>query len=174
MSYHQGTYKLSESTAHKYKGNKDLIIFRSGWEYDFMRYLDLNKNIIAWNSEEVVVHYCHPIRQTTNRYFIDFWFRYSDDNNQIHDVIVEVKPYVQTQKPILSKTKTGRISQKRQASFENQLKTYMINLAKWESANLFAMKNEMKFYILTDDTNKSSVQKTRYKLWTLPELGIIF
>ena len=170
MVYNQGKYNIPNQYRHKYFGDKENICYRSGWELDFMKYLSRNENVLAWNSEDVIISYFNPIKNKKSRYFMDFWFRYKDKNNNIHEVLVEVKPFAQTQEPVLSTTKTGKNTKKRQSRYYNQLMTYEVNRAKWSATYEHCRKHNQKFYILTDDIHKSSRYQTRYKLWSYNQL----
>ena len=57
----------------KYIGDYTKIICRSLWERRFCKYLDSNRNIIRWSSEEVVIPYYSTVDKKTHRYFPDFY-----------------------------------------------------------------------------------------------------
>ena len=46
---------------HKYAGDLDKIIYRSGWEYKFLRYCDENDKIVKYVSEPVGIPYYNPL-----------------------------------------------------------------------------------------------------------------
>ena len=69
---HTGLYK--PINPEKYQGNVDNIVYRSGLELKFFKYLDLNKNILKWGSEIIVVMY-KGLDGKTHRYFPDLWVR---------------------------------------------------------------------------------------------------
>ena len=54
----------------KYVG-KNNPIYRSGWELKFFRWADLNENILAWGSENIVIPYLNPLDGKVHRYFVD-------------------------------------------------------------------------------------------------------
>ena len=62
----------------KYKGTWPCV-YRSSWELKFMRFLDINENILQWGSESVQIRYKYfdPItkRQSEHTYFPDFIIR---------------------------------------------------------------------------------------------------
>ena len=68
MPFRQGVF--SPKNREKYKG-KALPIYRSGWEKKFFRWCDLNENVIAWNSESVIIPYLNPNTGRVQRYFVD-------------------------------------------------------------------------------------------------------
>lgn len=128
----------------KYCGKiKDSISLRSSWEFAVVNWLDLNEKILSWSSEECVVPYINPLDRRAHRYFMDFYCKYIDKNNKTIEALIEVKPFSQTQKPIL----TEGMSEKSKAY---QIQTYIINQAKWEAAKRFCDKRGFKFIILTE------------------------
>ena len=66
MSY-KGKFRPTNRT--KYKGDPDNIIYRSLWERQVMKDLDLNVNVVEWASEEIVIPYRSPIDGKMHRYF---------------------------------------------------------------------------------------------------------
>ena len=61
--------KYLPSYPRKYKGDYRNIIYRSLWERKFMRYCDLNENVLQWGSEEICLPYRSPIDNKIHRYF---------------------------------------------------------------------------------------------------------
>ena len=61
-------------------------------------------------------------------------------------VIIEIKPYSQTIAP----KKPKKMTQKQIMNYKEEVMTYIVNKAKWESANKFAVSKGMKFVILTE------------------------
>ena len=90
----------------KYRGDYQRIIYRSSWELKFMKYCDLNKNILEWGSEEIVIPYRSPLDGRVHRYFVDFYIKVKDINNKIQKYLVEVKPKKQTKEPRVQKRMT--------------------------------------------------------------------
>ena len=43
--------KFRPQNREKYKGNSSNIVYRSGWELNFMKYLDRQPEVLQWNSE---------------------------------------------------------------------------------------------------------------------------
>lgn len=164
MTYEQGKYILTEEARKKYLGSQpDNIIFRSGWERYFMHYLSNNPSVLAWSSEEIIISYYNPVRNKISRYFMDFWVRVKDKNNVIKQILVEVKPFDQTQEPRIS---GKRKSKKKIETLQKQIMTYSVNIAKWKATVEFCKKNELEFYILTEDKQKMC----GFKLWHWSEL----
>ena len=84
--YHQGFYKPINPS--KYKGESWNIIFRSNLELKCFEHIDLNRDVLKWNSEEVVVPYLSPIDNRYHRYFVDLWIQTAKGQ-----FIIEIKPY---------------------------------------------------------------------------------
>jgi len=127
----------------KYMGNTSEIISRSSWELKLMRFLDSNSNVLKWCSEEVVIPYRSPIDGKIHRYFPDFLIQKKNKKGDIEWVLIEVKPKAQTKEPVPKK----RISKR----YLNEVKTWGINQAKWESAEQFCKKKNWKFMLVTED-----------------------
>ena len=53
-------------------GDITSIICRSLWERRMCKYLDENKNIIRWGSEELAIPYYSPVDKKLHRYYPDF------------------------------------------------------------------------------------------------------
>ena len=135
----QGFYKLINPA--KYDGNVDQVVFRSGLEYRYFRYLDLNNDILMWGSETVVVPYV-SLDGRYHRYFVDLYTKVKNKNNEIKEFICEIKPYDFTIPPKEQKRKTKQ--------WKEKYKNYLINQAKWDAATQFAEKNGWKFIVLTE------------------------
>lgn len=118
------------------------IWYRSGWELQVFHWLDKTNEVLSWSSEEIVVPYVSPIDGKTHRYFVDNWARIQTSNG-IVEYLIEIKPKKQLVLPKKPKKQSKR--------YVEQVSTYLINLAKWESAKKFADQNNMVFKILTED-----------------------
>ena len=55
---YQGKYR--PSFPRKYKGDPTNIIYRSSWEYKFMKWCDITPSIEEWGSEEIIIPYISP------------------------------------------------------------------------------------------------------------------
>ena len=122
----------------KYVGNTKQIVYRSLLERRFMRYCDLNEDILFWASEELPVRYYSPLDKKWHRYFPDFVVK--TVNN--HKYMIEIKPYRQALKPKPPKKKTKSYMRE---SFE-----YSKNQAKWSAAREYCSDNGMEFKIITE------------------------
>jgi hypothetical protein len=125
----------------KYKGNPNNIIYRSSWELRMMKYLDQNPAVIWWASEELFVPYVSPVDNRVHRYFPDFIARTKKRDGLEQTIMIEVKPFKQTQQP----------QQKRKTkAFLNEMVTYTVNQAKWNAAELFCKEHGWHFQIITE------------------------
>ena len=125
----------------KYRGDPNGIVYRSSWELKVMKYLDDNPAVIWWASEELPIRYVSPIDQKVHRYFPDFIVRTKRKDGQETTMVLEVKPYRQTQMPV-QKRKTQR--------FINEMATYAINQEKWKAADLFCKEHGWQFKLITE------------------------
>ena len=126
--------------------NQGKIIYRSSWERQFMSWLDLTTSVIKWNSEGVYVPYIKPTDNREHKYYIDFYFEAKNTKGGTTRYLIEIKPYAETQPPILPKRKTEKSMQNHQ----KRIVTYQVNQAKWESAREFARQNKVEFKIITE------------------------
>tara|TARA_B100000768_G_scaffold180640_1_gene201163 strand:+ start:489 stop:947 length:459 start_codon:yes stop_codon:yes gene_type:complete len=127
----------------KYIGNISNVTYRSGWERRFMKYCDLNKNVLMWSSEELIIPYLSPVDKKQHKYYPDFLIKVKDLNGNKKTVVIEVKPKRETQPPKKKKTVTPRYLQ--------EIKTWSVNEAKWKYANEFCKDRNWEFKILTED-----------------------
>ena len=128
----------------KYRGNPSQIIYRSLWERKLMVYCDRNEKILEWGSEEVIIPYLSPWDNKLHRYFPDFYMKVKQNSGGIKKFIIEDKPKYQCKPPVKNpKRKTKK--------WYNDVKNYVINEAKWKSANEFCLDNGMEFKILTEE-----------------------
>jgi hypothetical protein len=140
MSY-KGKY--SPSYPQKYKGDPTNIVYRSLWERKFMKYCDLNENILEWGSEEIALPYRSPIDNRIHRYFPDFYIKVKESTGQIKKYIIEIKPKKQTVEPKVQKRKTK--------SYIYEVVEYAKNQAKWKAAHEFCKDRMWEFKVLTED-----------------------
>ena len=102
-----------------------------------MRYLDKDKDILEWASEEHIIPYRSPIDGKTHRYYPDFFVRKADGC-----YILEVKPYHETIPP--------KIQTKATKSYVNAVRTYGVNEAKFEAATNWCKARGYRFQVLTE------------------------
>ena len=81
----KGHYKTGTHTSPK-AGDCN---YRSGWELEYMQYLDANSDVISYTYEQVIVAYISNIRSgKLRKYFPDFLVEYSSGVKKL----VEIKP----------------------------------------------------------------------------------
>ena len=122
----------------KYVGNTKQIVYRSLLERRFMRYCDLNEDILYWASEELPVRYYSPLDKKYHRYFPDFVVKTVNNDKYM----IEIKPSRQVVKPKPPKKKTKSYMRE---SFE-----YIKNQAKWQAAKSYCDDKGMKFKLITE------------------------
>ena len=133
---YRGLYRPTNQK--KYVGNTKQIVYRSLLERRFMRYCDLNEDILYWASEELPVRYYNPLDKKYHRYFPDFIVK--TVNNEKY--MIEIKPSRQVTKPKPPKKKTKSYMRE---SFE-----YIKNQAKWQAAKSYCDDKGMKFKLITE------------------------
>lgn len=140
MSY-KGKFK--PSNYQKYKGDPTNIIYRSLWELKFMRWCDLNENILEWGSEEFWIPYRSPLDNRVHRYFPDFYVKIKDKTGSIKKYVIEVKPLRQVNEP--------KVQQRKTKKYITEVREYVKNQAKWEAAREFCKDRMMEFKIITEN-----------------------
>lgn len=138
--YKQGVYK--PVNPEKYIGGH-FPQYRSSWELKFFRWCDKNTNVLEWTSETIIVPYRSPVDNRYHRYFVDNAIVLKEGDNIVR-YLVEIKPYKQTQPPVVTK-------RKKQSTILYEKVTYEVNQSKWEAAEKYAKKRNMKFIILTEN-----------------------
>ena len=138
--FRQGNFKPINSK--KYIGKGDPV-YRSGWELKFFRWADLNENILAWGSENIIIPYVNPLDGKVHRYFVDNFIVFKGKDGVNNKFLIEIKPSKQTQRPVKTKYK-------KQKTILYEQKMYIQNTAKWEAANKWAKKKGYKFLIITE------------------------
>ena len=138
MSY-KGWFK--PRNPQKYRGDPNGIVYRSSWELRVMKYLDDNPAVVWWASEELPIRYISPIDNKVHRYFPDFIVRTKRKDGQETTMVLEVKPYRQTQMPV---------QKRRTQKFINEMATYAVNQEKWKAADLFCKEHGWQFKLITE------------------------
>ena len=139
MAY-RGKYKPSYPK--KYKGDPTNIIYRSLWERKFMLYLDINENVLEWQSEEIVIPYKSPIDNKVHRYFPDFFVKYKDKGGKVRSSLIEIKPKKQCSPPPKPKRQTKR--------YLNEAYEHAKNQAKWKAAEEYCADRMWEFKVMTE------------------------
>jgi len=136
--YVQGKY--TPENPKKYAGDIRNIVYRSGWERQFMIRLDRSPSVILWNSEGLVIPYLSPVDGRKHRYFPDFLVKVQTKAVQ-KTFLLEIKPHAQTQL---------RTPKRQTRKFLNEVATYAINRAKWEAAEEFCKDQGWQFQVITE------------------------
>lgn len=136
----KGKYK--PKNPNKYAGDPSNIVYRSSWEHKVCVYLDHNPNVLEWASEEIVIPYISPKDNRYHKYYPDFLIKVRQADGKHQTILIEVKPYAQTQPPKQRSRKTKK--------FLNEVLTYGVNQAKWEAAYKYCIDRSWKFQILTE------------------------
>ena len=125
----------------KYVGDPNNIIYRSSWECRCMSYFDRTDEIISWASEELVIPYRSPVDSRIHRYFPDFIIRVKS-GNKTKTIMIEVKPYKQTQPP----KQRSRVTKQ----YITEVTTYGVNQAKWVAAEEYCKDRGWEFKVITE------------------------
>ena len=144
MAY-QGKFRPRNPS--KYLGDPLNIIYRSHWELKLMSYLDKHPHVVKWASEEVVIPYKSPIDGRFHRYFPDFYVEQINKDRKKQKILIEVKPWAQTQPPKVQNTKKNKPTKR----YLNEVKTWGTNSAKWNAAEEFCKDKGYIFRIITEN-----------------------
>ncbi len=142
MAFIQGYYKPINPD--KYIGDVNKIRYMSSWELDFNKHLDTHDSILAWASEEIKIPYIKPTDNQLHHYYPDYYVKYIDKHGVIKEEIIEIKPAKQLKAP----SKKGR---KKRSTLAVEQVTYAINISKWQYANAWCKKHNIKFKLLTEE-----------------------
>jgi hypothetical protein len=137
--------KFKPVNSDKYIGDVNNIVYRSSYEWKFMRYCDHHSNILRWSSEEIVVPYFNPIKRRNARYFPDFWIEVLDNEKRLKRILIEVKPYIESVPPVINEA-----TKRNNRTLKRNLVRYAINEAKWTAARSFCKKQGWDFKIMTE------------------------
>ena len=136
----KGRYQIINAA--KYRGNSNQIIYRSSWEFKFMRWCDTNPSVMEWGSETMIIPYKSPVDNKIHRYFVDFYIKVKDRQSVISKYLVEIKPEKFTRPPDIPKRQTKR--------FIDEVFQYGVNQSKWKAADEYCLNHGMKFLVLTE------------------------
>tara|TARA_R110001592_G_scaffold159058_1_gene390274 strand:- start:531 stop:872 length:342 start_codon:yes stop_codon:yes gene_type:complete len=108
-----------------------------------MVYFDNNPNIISWSSEELAIPYFDSVTKTRRRYYPDFLITVMDNKGEKKTHLIEVKPAKHLKPPV---AKQG----KRRSTLLQEAKAYYMNMDKFEAAEAWCKKKEIKFSVWTE------------------------
>ena len=131
----QGRYNMKNPD--KYIGGKTPL-YRSSWEFAFMKFCDENPGVAKWASESIKIPYQNPLTGKHTVYVPDFFIVYQDKNGRKHAEMVEVKPMSQTSMESAGKS----LAKKKQV---------VINMAKWEAASSYAKQRKIRFRVVSEE-----------------------
>jgi hypothetical protein len=156
-SFKQGYFKPTHPE--KYRGDYNQIIYRSMWEHRFMTWCDIHPNITKWSSEPVGIPYINPCAKLVNgqyqpaqhNYYVDFFITVQKEE-AVQSWLIEIKPGMQvpTTEQLLRLSKMiteGNKTDKKIKRYNNELKTLLVNRAKFLAAKKFAEERGCKFAV---------------------------
>lgn len=153
--YVSGTYELKNPG--KYLGKKKPI-YKSSYEWRMMYWCDMNKNVLQWSYEPFPIEYTFQVPSSSpewmktlvdfkkHRYYIDFYAKIVDNDGNVKDFMLEIKPFNQTIMPKEPKKKT----QKSLKKFFADMQEFIKNSNKWAAADTALSKRGVKFLVLTE------------------------
>lgn len=130
----RGHYTLKNPE--KYIGLKTPV-YRSSWEFVFMKTCDENPAIQNWASESIKIPYRDPTTGKFSIYVPDFFILYVDKNGKRHGEVVEIKP---SNHQLLEKVGKNPVNQYQ----------YVKNIAKWEAAHDWCKNKGLKFRVMNE------------------------
>lgn len=148
----QGVFDVSKSTKYKASTLTDKCIYRSSYEWIFMKWCESNDFVVSWSSEPFAIPYQMPNKTKSNNYWVDFTLTMS--NGEIW--WVEIKPSKEVND--VESFKKLWMNENNTLSKEYILlkhKTAATNYFKWIHAKAYAKLHNAKFKILTEKTLKS-------------------
>lgn len=142
--FRQGYYKIINPD--KYIGDSSNIIYRSSWEHRFCRYCDRTDDVTKWSSEPVGIKYISPVDGKEHTYYVDFYM-HVEQGDEKRDILVEIKPAASLLKPVLEGKK---ITTKKLQQYNYDLKTWLVNRAKFSAAIVYAQGRGFEFKVITE------------------------
>lgn len=143
--------KFVPQNPQKYIGDINNIIYRSSWERRFCQYCDINPNIIRWSSEPLGIPYWNPIDKKEHKYFVDYYIQVKKANDVTEKWLIEVKPENQYDINMRPQEPTGNITEKKLRAYNQKLKTWITNRAKFEAATRFAETRGYRFGAINEN-----------------------
>jgi hypothetical protein len=141
----QGYFK--PANLDKYVGDPNQIIFRSSWEFKFLKWCDSSPTVLRYSSEPIAIPYYSPLDKRGHLYYVDFYVETRDNDGNIRKWIIEVKPNKYTKPPVAPK----RMTDKQTANYMYAAKQFILNRAKFEAAREFAKGRGIQFGIITEN-----------------------
>lgn len=145
----------------KYYPSGKAPIFKSTWEAQVFRGLDINANVLAWGYEPLEIYYYSPKYLRYTVYYPDILCHIRMEGGAERKYLIEIKPAkftVMPKKPVpptSNDAKKWERYRKGLASFQYNMKDYMVNMAKWEAAQVWCSKNNVIWKILNEKNTVS-------------------
>lgn len=159
--YQQGYF--IPTNPQKYKGDPTQIIVRSSWERRFCQWVDLHPNITQWASEMIAIPYINPCLRVVNgqfvsgpaNYYVDFFITVQKDGIS-QSWFIEIKPGMQVPTTeqmarLYKMINEGNKTEKKMKRYNYELKTLLVNRAKFLAAKKFAEDRGCKFAICDEN-----------------------
>jgi hypothetical protein len=131
----------------KYVGDPTNIIYRSSWEFKFLKWLDSSPSVTKYSSEPMGIPYYNPLDKRGHVYYIDFFVRILSSAGVEESWLIEVKPNKYVNPP----EKPKRFTDKQAANYAYAAKQFIVNQAKFEAAREYAGQKGIKFGIITEN-----------------------
>ena len=128
--------RFSMKNPDKYVGGRTPL-YRSSWEFAFMKFCDESPSISKWASESIKIPYRHPFTGQYTIYVPDFFIAYSDRKGKQRAELIEVKPENQSMRENVGKSR------------HNQAQ-YIQNMAKWEAARAWCKQKGLYFRVISE------------------------
>ena len=145
LKFAKDYYKIQNPD--KYVGSH-APLYRSSWEWHFMKMCDENPGIQQWASEPVKIPYRDPLTGKHTVYVPDFLISYVDRNMKKHVELVEIKPENQM---ILEHVGKNPYNQAQ----------FVKNQAKWAAAKVWAQQQGIKFRVINQHDIFSNTKRKR-------------
>lgn len=145
----------------KYYPSGKVPIYKSSWEMQVFYALDINPNVLYWGYEPLEIYYYNPRYLKYSVYYPDILCHIRMDSGVEQKILIEIKPTkytVMPKKPNPPKENTPakwERFRRSQINYENNLKDYMVNLAKWEAAQRWCQKNGVMWRILNENNTNN-------------------
>lgn len=144
----------------KYKSSRPPM-FKSGWEAEVFRAMDINPFVLEWGYEPFPIYYHHPFYMNYTIYWPDIYAHIQMNSGVQQKLLIEIKPAKFCVMPKAPKPPKGNDPKKwdryrkSMVRFTSAQKDYMVNKAKWEAASLWCLKNNFVWRILNEENSTS-------------------
>jgi hypothetical protein len=158
--FEQGYYK--PIYVEKYIGNPNSIIYRSSFEKKMFMMLDMDKDVIKWNSECIKIKYFYPVDKKFHYYYPDVLFVKNINGKEV-TIIAEIKAktfFTCPKKPPQNATKKQKIRYLKQKSI------YIKNVFKKKYLDEYCQKMGYYSKVYTDDFFKKIDEESLMKQYS--------